>query len=139
MTMRIEIDEDRRWFLPGETVSGRMVWDIDDKLEAVELRLFWHTGGKGTEDVEIVRELRVNAPESRGERRYSFELPLEPYSFSGSLITLAWALELVALPGGELDRSELVVAPTPVEIRLESLGRGPSGGALKLGARSEQP
>jgi len=138
MTMRIEIDEDRRWFLPGETVSGRMTWDIDDELEAVELRLFWHTAGKGTEDVEIVRELRVDTPESRGERGFSFELPLQPYSFSGSLITLAWALELVALPGGELDRRELVVAPTPVEIRLESLGREPSGGALKLDARSEQ-
>jgi hypothetical protein len=139
MTMRIEIDDGRNWFLPGGTVSGRISWDVDDEVEAVELRLFWHTGGKGTEDVEIVRELRVDTPESRGERRYSFDLPLEPYSFSGSLITLAWALELVALPGGELDRTDLVVAPTPVEIRLESLGRGPAGFALMLGVRSEQP
>jgi len=136
MTMRIEIDEDRRWFLPGETISGRTVWDVDEDAEAVELRLFWHTAGKGTEDVVIVRELRVDAPESRGERRFSFELPLGPYSFSGSLITLAWALELVALPGGELDRIDLVVAPTPVEIRLEGLGRGPQGLSLKLGGQS---
>jgi len=139
MTMRIEIDDGRHWFLPGETVSGRMAWETDGDVESVELRLFWHTAGKGTEDVEIVRELRVDSPESRGEKGFSFELPLQPYSFSGSLITLAWALELVALPGGELGRIDLVVAPTPVEVRLESLGREPSGGALKLGARPEHP
>jgi len=139
MILQTEIDDNRRWFLPGETISGRMAWDLDTEEDVVELRLFWHTSGKGTEDVEIVRELRVNTPESRGERGFSFELPMGPYSFSGSLITLAWALELVALPGGELERIEFVVAPTPVEIRLEGLGRGPSGLALKLGARSDQP
>jgi len=139
MTVRIGIDDDRRWFLPGETISGRMTWDLDDTAASVELRLFWHTSGKGTEDVVIEREIRVDAPVPRGESAFSFEVPLEPYSFSGSLITLAWALELVALPSGELDRIELVVAPTPVEIRLESLGRAPQGFSLKLGGRSGRP
>jgi hypothetical protein len=130
--MRIELDGDRRWYLPGENVSGRIVWNLDVPADAVELRLFWHTSGKGTEDVEIIDDLRVDAAGASGERDFSFRLPLGPYSFSGSLITLAWALELMAFPGGEIERVELVVAPTPVELRLESLDREPLGHTFNL-------
>lgn len=128
--MRIELDDDRRWYLPGENVSGRIVWNLI--ADAVELRLFWHTSGKGTEDVEIIDDLRVDAAGTSGERDFSFRLPLGPYSFSGSLITLAWALELMAFPGGEIERVELVVAPTPVELRLETLDREPLGHTFNL-------
>ncbi len=85
-----------------------------------------------------MREKRVETPGSRGERDFSFELPLGPYSFSGSLITLAWALELVAIPSSEIERVEFVVAPTPVELRLKSLGRGPLGFSLRLGGRTNR-
>jgi hypothetical protein len=136
ITLRIELADDRRWYLPGETVAGRVVWRLDESTEAVELRLFWHTSGKGTEDVEIVDAVHTETGGTSGEKGFSFRLPLGPYSFSGSLITLAWALELVALPGGETERVELVVAPTPVEVRLESLGREPHGHSLKLGRTS---
>lgn len=130
ISMRIELDDDRRWYLPGENVSGRIVWNLI--ADAVELRLFWHTSGKGTEDVEIIDDLRVDAAGTSGERDFSFRLPLGPYSFSGSLITLAWALELMAFPGGEIERVELVVAPTPVELRLETLDREPLGHTFNL-------
>ncbi len=133
MTLRIDLTDDRQWHLPGEKVSGRAVWNLDAAPEAVELRLFWHTSGKGTQDVEIVQDLRIDNPAASGERDFSFSLPLGPYSFSGSLITLAWALELVSLPGGETQRVQLVVAPVPVEIRLESLGRGPAGHGIHIG------
>ncbi len=72
--LRIEIDGDRRWFLPGETLSGRVVWRLEDDAEAVELRLFWYTSGKGTEDVEIVDSVRIEAAGKAGER----ELQLLP-------------------------------------------------------------
>lgn len=123
--LRIDIDGDRRWFLPGETVAGRSVWRLDRDAESVELRLFWYTSGKGTEDVTIVDSVRTEAAAMAGEQGFSFPLPHGPYSFSGSLITLTWALELVALPLGATQRVDLVVAPTPVEIRLDSLGRPP--------------
>jgi len=134
--MRIELDDDRRWYLPGENVSGRIVWNLI--ADAVELRLFWHTSGKGTEDVEIIDDLRIDAAGANGEKGFSFRLPLGPYSFSGSLITLAWALELMAFPGGEIERVELVVAPTPVELRLESLDREPLGHSFNLNLGSKK-
>jgi len=134
-TLRIELDDDRRWYLPGDTVSGRAVWRLDEPADAVELRLFWHTVGKGTEDVEIIDSVRTEAAETAGERGFAFRLPAGPYSFSGTLITLAWALELVVLPAGDTERVDLVVAPTPVEVRLTGLDREPSGFSIELGRR----
>jgi hypothetical protein len=132
--LRIDLDDDRRWFLPGDTVSGRAVWRLDEEPAAVELRLFWHTAGKGTGDVEIVDHVRTEAAGAAGERGFSFGLPVGPYSFSGSLITLAWALELVVLPDGRTERVDLVVAPTPIEVRLVGLGREPGGFAFTVGS-----
>ena len=135
--MRIDVDDDRRWYLPGDDVSGRVGWTAESEPETVELRLFWHTSGKGTEDVEIVDDLRIGAPGSSGERGFTFRLPLGPYSFSGSLITLAWALELVVFPGGETERLDLVVSPIPVEVQLESLGREPAGTTIRFGPKGK--
>lgn len=45
-------------------------------------------------------------------------LPADPYSFSGTLISLVWALEVVAEPGGAAGRIDVVVSPTGNEIRL---------------------
>jgi hypothetical protein len=134
-TLRIDLEDDRRWFLPGDAVSGRVAWHLDRAPDAIELRLFWHTQGKGTEDVELIDQLCIEAPGGDGERVFAFRLPSGPYSFSGALITLSWALELVALPDGELERVDLVVAPTPVELRLVSLGRDPRGYSVSFGRR----
>lgn len=137
--LRIEVEGDRRWFLPGEALSGRVSWYDDDIAEAVEVRLFWFTSGKGTEDVEIIDSVRIEAPERAGNRSFRFTLPAGPYSFSGSLITLSWALEFVALPRGATERIEFVMAPTPVEVRLESLGRAPLGHGLNFNLSQEKP
>ncbi len=132
--LRIDLDGDGRWHRPWGTVAGRAVWRLDEPAEAVELRLFWHTTGKGTEDVEIVEAFRFEPAGVADERAFSFRLPDGPYSFSGALITLAWALELVAIPSGRTERVDLVVAPAPVEVRLTSLGRGPRGFSFEIGS-----
>ncbi len=138
-TLRIDLEGDRRWFLPGDTVTGSIVWRLDEPADAIEVRLFWHTSGKGSEDVEIVDSIHTEAHGLAGERAFSFHLPLGPYSFSGSLITLSWALDLVALPGGQTERVELVVAPIPVEIRLTGLGREPLDHTFNLGSPTKKP
>ena len=89
----------------------------------------------GPEDVEIVDSVRTAAAEITGEKGFTLRLPLGPYSFSGSLITLSWALELVALPDGGTERVDLVVAPTPVEVRLDGLDREPRGHTFKIGSK----
>lgn len=54
-------------------------------------------------------------------RAFRFQLPEAPYSFSGKLISLAWALELIAYPSKEVVRREIVLAPGGSEVRLESV------------------
>ena len=117
-TLGIDMSDGRKQFIPGETLSGTIWWRFDDTPEALELRLFWYTRGKGDVDVGLVDTLRVEQPAPETRRQFSFTLPDAPYSFSGGLISLVWALELVADPGGETDRVEFAMSPPGEEIVL---------------------
>lgn len=117
--LKILLRDERRNFRPGETVEGVAGWRLDQAPQSIELRLFWFTRGKGTEDVGVVNRLCFDAPQREEGRRFSFALPAEPYSFSGQLISLIWALELVAEPGERSTRVELVLSPTGREILLK--------------------
>lgn len=130
--LRLDLDGGRSHFLPGDQVTGRALWRFDEAPESVVLRLFWHTSGKGTEDVVIVGERRFDAPGGIGEREFDVRLPLGPYSFSGTLISLAWSLELVALPVGATARVDILVGPTPIEVRLPDLNRAPMGSVMRF-------
>lgn len=115
----IEVEEGRTAYRPGERLEGTLSWSLDAPAKAIELRLFWYTSGKGDRDVAVVDRLRLaNPPSSESRRPFRFQLPAEPWSFSGSLITLAWALEAVVLPSNESALLDLVVSPTGEEIRL---------------------
>lgn len=116
--LSLQTSDGGTWFKPGELIEGRASWHLDGEADAIELHLFWYTTGKGSQDVGIVRTLRTEAPEPSGHRDFSIRAPEGPYSFSGRLITLAWALEVVALPGGESERLDLRIGPHPVEVRL---------------------
>ncbi len=92
---------------PGETVEGVVAGGSPD----VEVRLFWYTEGKGTQDLEVVATAR---PDAGGGFR--LPLPASPYSFSGKLISLIWAVEAVG--GDACPRVELLVSPDGGEILL---------------------
>jgi len=94
-------------------------WSLPSTPRSLEARLFWFTRGKGTEDVDVVATEPVPAPGAHGERRVRFTLPDAPYSFSGRLISLIWAVELVA--DNTAARWEFVLAPEGREIVLPQL------------------
>ncbi len=108
----------RTWFRPGEVIDGEAAWQLAEDAEAVDIRLFWYTSGKGTRDVEIVDSLRTAHAGASGGRAFRLRVPDGPYSFSGTLITLSWAIELVVEPGSATERLDLVVSPRPVEVQL---------------------
>jgi hypothetical protein len=116
--LKILLREERQSFRCGETVEGVAGWRLAKPPASVELRLFWYTRGKGTEDVGLVNRVRFDSPQQEEGRKFSFTLPPEPWSFSGQLVSLIWALEMVAEPGGHMARVELVVSPTGQEILL---------------------
>jgi hypothetical protein len=91
-------------------------WSLPSTPRSLEARLFWFTRGKGTEDVGVVAKELVPAPGAHGEHRVRFTLPEAPYSFSGRLISLIWAVELVA--DNTAARWEFVLAPEGREILL---------------------
>lgn len=104
---------------PGSEVAVRVDWHAGEKRPgSVAVSLLWHTAGKGTEDIEVVRTIEVEDPPLQGSRQLTFQLPAFPWSFSGTLVSLIWAVEASLDPGGAVDLAELVLAPGGEEIRL---------------------
>jgi len=102
---------------PRDLVELLVRWSLPSAPKSLEARLFWFTRGKGTEDVGIVATERVPDPTAQGRHRVRFTLPEAPYSFSGKLISLVWAVELVA--DKTAARWEFVLAPEGREILLQ--------------------
>jgi hypothetical protein len=116
--IEIQLDAGRTQFCPGETITGAVSWRLDAPADGVEIRLFWYTRGKGTTDVQVVKAQHFESAGTAGRRTFQFVLPDEPYSFSGKLISLIWALEAVIQPGDRSQRLELVVGPQGREVVL---------------------
>lgn len=110
-------------FEPGAELRGQVEWELATPARRMEVRLFWYTRGKGTTDVQVLKIHRFDVPTLRGREEFRFVLPAEPYSFSGKLISLVWALEAIADPGERTTRLELVVAPEGKEIQLATVPR----------------
>jgi len=99
-------------YLPGEEIEGVAAWRAERAPAALELRLFWFTSGKGTEDLAIVQRVQLEAPGAVDRRPFKLRLPDEPYSMSGTMVSVSWAVELVALPDDrDAARVDIIVAP----------------------------
>ena len=114
----IRTRDDKTRFLPGEVLDGQVSWATDSPPGLIELRLFWRTEGKGTRDVKVVESRIFDNPRRQETRDFRFQLPDGPYSFSGKLISLIWALELIVTSTNETERLDILVSPTDSEIML---------------------
>ena len=119
--LNIQLNEARNVFEPGDEITGTASWKLAQPPRAIELRLFWFTRGKGTSDAGVVETVRFDHPSAGDTRPFRFRLPEAPCSFSGKLISLIWALELVAEPSKETMRLRITVAPGGREVRLDSI------------------
>ena len=116
--LEIHVDAGGTAFEPGDTLRGTLQWMGDRALEAVELRLLWYTEGRGDQDVGVARTLRIEAPAAVGSSPFELEAPGGPYSCSGRLVSIRWALEAVTKPASDTARTELVLAPGGREVQL---------------------
>jgi hypothetical protein len=98
-------------FEPGQTVRGELAWNLSEAVHSIEVRLFWVVQGRQSEELGLVEAIPVDHPVAAGRHLFAFTLPAGPYSFSGSLMKLKWAIEAVVKPGGLAERVEIVVAP----------------------------
>ncbi|HRC84785.1 MAG TPA: hypothetical protein PK413_04165 [Thermoanaerobaculia bacterium] len=117
----IETEGRRSTFAPGDVIRGTVDWQLDGPPNRVDLRLFWYTEGKGDSDLGVVAVENFEQPGQRDRRSFSLQVPEGPLSFSGTLISLLWAIELVAAPGGEVARLNLLVSYSGREIRLSKV------------------
>jgi hypothetical protein len=114
--LTIRVDAGRDAFSPGEAIRGTLEWAQDEAADAVELRLLWYTEGRGDQDVGMARSLRVASPGAVGSTVFDWEAPSGPWSCSGRLLSIRWALEASA--GDETTRVDLVLAPGGCEVEL---------------------
>ena len=119
----IELADDVTTFEPGAQLAGTVRWELDDEPESVELRLVWNTAGKGDRDLHVVDTVVFDRPRRHESREVNLALPAQPYSFSGKLISLIWALELIAFPSNASWRREITIAPGGEEIQLPAVGK----------------
>jgi hypothetical protein len=109
--LRLTLDDEHAAFSPGARVTGVASWSAPRVPRGIELRLSWALTGKGGRDYKIADTFPLPNPTAAERRHFLLTLPDAPYSFRGALLTLSWTLELVALPGEEKTRLELVLAP----------------------------
>lgn len=121
--LHLQFENGATHFRPGETLRGIATWALDQPAAEIDLRLFWYTEGKGTQDVTIVHSTTLEHPQQTQSYPFQFELAVSPYSFSGTLISLIWAVELVARPSKESTRQTFTMSPTADEIELHTAMR----------------
>jgi hypothetical protein len=105
-------------FSPGGEIRGHASWSRAAAPGRVDLRLFWRTAGRGNRDSETVWEQAFEQPAAADRHEFATVAPAAPGSFSGKLISLTWALELV-IDGQSVALTELVIAPGGVVLDFE--------------------
>lgn len=109
--MKIAVRKQPAEYAPGEEIGGGVQWQLGKPPESVEVRLLWHTTGRCYEDVGVVATVSFENAQQDDTRSFQFTAPAAPYSFTGQLVTLSWAVEVVALPHKENARADLVIGP----------------------------
>lgn len=124
MPSNLYIDLPNTRCAPGETISGKVLWALDKQPGIVRLTFGWWTEGRGTRDSRIETSKEWETDSTAGEETFQFPVPPSPYSFSGTLITLKWALELSTKKGRETTVEEILVSPREELIELPQLDEG---------------
>lgn len=99
-------------FHPGDAIEGSVSWEVlDDATDSLEVRLIWFTIGKGDRDAQFVDVKKVDSPAANGKVNFAFTAPHRPNSFSGKLIAVQWAVEVIAFPQRDAVQSLLTICP----------------------------
>ena len=114
----IDIEGGKTSYMPGEEIRGTATWSLEKEPRSVAVNLLWYTRGKGTRDAAISEGAVVENPDANNSCDFSFTAPAAPYSFSGRLISLTWAVELVTEKPGKNTRQEIVISPKGSEIHI---------------------
>ena len=110
MMERATIELDSATVKPFGSLSGTVRWGSGARPPSLELRVFWMTRGRGTEEVETVVSAAVPLT-ADGSAAFTIDVPGLPWSFSGQLVSVAWAIELVDDQGEGCALADFVLSP----------------------------
>ncbi len=130
----INLDKKSNNFRPGEVIAGSVSWvDLPASTLRIDVRLIWYTVGKGSRDLEVVVNRSVAKPAAEGQQSFEFAAPARPNSFSGTLLSLLWAIEVISFPDQEAEQLEISITPAESEIVLTPIqDRSPKWSIFKL-------
>lgn len=115
--LSIQLQQAPPAFAPGDVIEGRAEWTLEQPADAVIVRLFWFTEGKGERDVGIADEVRFDHPPAQYTSEFQFTAPEEPWSYDGSLLSIQWGIEVVCEGNRDSERVILVIAPNRSTVR----------------------
>jgi hypothetical protein len=125
-TLRLNFAEGRKAWRPGEEIVGTATWQLDKQPRSVEVRICWRTEGKGSEDGDVAVTIPFESPQTMETREFRFAAPREPHSFSGQILSVVWSVEIEVQPGGDIERSDIVIGPGAQKILLGKVDESPS-------------
>ena len=117
--LRVVLERDPPSYEPLEEVKGVASWELPEPPAAVEVRLFWYTSGRGDRDQDVVAVERQENPGPSGRLPFTLQLPQAPWTFSGQLVSLVWAVEVVLPEENLAGDAELVMGPGGEEARVD--------------------
>ena len=112
----IEVQLQQEQFIPDEDITGEVLWSDLKPTDSIEIRLIWYTAGKGTRDIEVTYTNPITSVVSTGNETFNMTAPSYPYSFSGKLVSLIWAVEAVVLPSRDAATVPIVISPNRQEV-----------------------
>ncbi len=100
-------------FTPGQPIVGIVSCEqLPSSDTSLAVRLIFYTSGKGDRDFRIVdaTEIELGASALEHQADFQFVAPTRPLSFNGKLVSLSWAIEAVALPSTQTQRTDIVIS-----------------------------
>ena len=116
MSIEIKITNGQDAFYPGDDIAGIVRWNLSKNPKIITINLTWRTEGKGSQDVEVIDSLDFPVSKLSGEESFSFTLPIAPYSYSGRLISICWALETFVRSSKDEFSYNITMGPNAKEV-----------------------
>lgn len=115
MTAAIALRTHDGRFEPRARVDGSASWSLEQAPAWLEIRLAWHTEGKGTKEVVVVVRERLRGVSAQDQRTFSLSLPELPYTYHGRIVSILWSVEVFG-PSRRFWRREEVLATVPIVV-----------------------
>ena len=114
----IELKDGKTSYNPGEKIRGELEWELAQEVPEITINIFWYTEGIGEQDSEVAKTEVIKAPLQSDRQGFEIDLPVAPYSYSGQITALKWAIEATAMKDKVKDVKEFSITPGNREIIL---------------------